>query len=67
MAESRINFEIEQNPEDPEWFGVWELDSEDPDNDEIVQLCFGKEAAEKWVKDHTPVTEEYLKSRGIIG
>ena len=64
-AMTKVTFEIEQNPEDPDMWGIWEKVDDDPDNDEIVHVASTLEEAERWVHEHTPVTQEYLNSRGI--
>lgn len=58
-------FDIEQNPEDPTMWGVWERLDSDPDSDEIVASFSNATAAQAWIDDKVQNWQQYLKDRGI--
>lgn len=66
----KVTFEIEQEFDVPEGivplWAVWEKIDTDPDNDEIVETFPTEALAQAWIDAHTPITEEYLRKRGII-
>lgn len=61
-----IVFEIEQDPEGSELWGVWEKLESDPDGDEIVVSFHSEEACKEWIR-HTLSrdSDEYLRGRGF--
>lgn len=60
-----IEFEIEQNPEDPTMWGVWEKEVGNPVNDEIVASFPDRVSAQRWIDDKCRNWKQYLKDRGI--
>jgi len=60
-----LTFEIEQNPEDPNMWGVWERMDSDPDSDEIVASFPDHASARNWIIRQCTDWQAYLRSRGI--
>lgn len=63
---SILSFEVEQDPDGTNFWGVWEKLDTEPESDEIVALFTSEEEALAWIQRQLLDPETYLRSRGLV-